>query len=105
MGKYRIIIEGHGLHHNQPPRSEDADKIANDTAATLAALGHEVTTARIDLLDPSSSETVSVVQDVAKSQDLLTGAWFGPAVPDDEPVPEAASGTHDDGVGLGTPEE
>jgi hypothetical protein len=46
MGNWRIVIEGTGPHHNNPPDvtpfPNDADKLAVEAAALLKGAGHRI---------------------------------------------------------------
>ena len=49
MGTYRIMIEGHGIHHNG--RTDDADTIIRRTVRELQQSGHDIHRAAFELTD------------------------------------------------------
>lgn len=48
MGDYRILVEGHGMHHNN--RASDADHLARELVDNLKKTGHEISKAEIVLI-------------------------------------------------------
>lgn len=48
MGNWRIVVEGHGIHHNE--RQDDANAMTEVFVGELRAAGHEVTSATFELV-------------------------------------------------------
>lgn len=40
MGTYSIVIEGHGINHNNPPHPLDADQLARQFVEAMRKAGH-----------------------------------------------------------------
>jgi hypothetical protein len=53
MGRWKIEIKGHGIHHNG--REDDADTMAEKFVAELKAKGHDIEEASIELLGSNTS--------------------------------------------------
>lgn len=102
MGKYRIVIEGNGPHSNgQAPT--DADKVGGDTVATLQAMGHVITSARVQVLGDGTKAYSFTDAEILEDIELVAVA----AEPTEEgPKGEAPAETGNSGgdlaVGIGT---
>ena len=55
MGNWRITIEGLGCHGNNN-RDIDADLAAEDFVDELQAQGHQLSKAKIEMMNPSTGE-------------------------------------------------
>lgn len=49
MGTWRILVDGHGIHHND--KAEDADKLARKLVALLKDAGQDIHRAEFQLTD------------------------------------------------------
>lgn len=54
MGRWRIVIDGHGVHHNGDLLPQDANRMAAAFVEALRAKGHEVEAASFEL-EPSAN--------------------------------------------------
>lgn len=54
MGNWNITIEGHGIHHNN--RDDDANAMAAEFVKDLKAKGHDITSAKFQLVSPVADD-------------------------------------------------
>lgn len=54
MGTWKIVIKGHGIHHNNNP--DDANEMAKELVSDMRAAGHHIEEATIQLVDHNYDE-------------------------------------------------
>ncbi|HET7234524.1 MAG TPA: hypothetical protein VFJ16_31215 [Longimicrobium sp.] len=88
MGTWRIVVEGHGCHHND--RQGDANEMAAVFVGELRAAGHGVTSATFELT--GSREDVRPPDDYVSGRnfEIVNGSAAGGVNPGDPTILRAA---------------
>jgi hypothetical protein len=73
MGTWRIVVEGHGIHHNG--RQDDANEMAAVFVGELLANGHGVASATFELTNPAPADDLLAAAPHVESRnfDIIAG--------------------------------